>query len=90
MLIVDDDVDLSTGVACPLRKGGCTFHHSETLHYTAPNTTDRPRLAFPMEFQLKPVRREAPVSMPWVDEHRAATGTVNPPLYVHDGVITPL
>jgi hypothetical protein len=82
-------VDLSTAVACPLKKGGCTFHHSETLHYTAPNQTDRPRLALPMEFQLKPVRRETPVSMPWVDEHRAVAG-VAPALYVADGQISRL
>jgi hypothetical protein len=92
MLVVDESegVDESTAVACPLKKGGCTFHHSETLHHTAPNTTDRQRLAFPMEFQLKPVRRERPVNMPWVDEHRAATGGTSPPVYVHDGQISPL
>jgi len=83
-------VDVSTAVACPLKMGGCTFHHSETLHYTAPNTTDRPRLAFPMEFQIRPTRRETPVRMPWVDEHRAAVGRVNPPMYVADGQISPL
>jgi hypothetical protein len=90
MLMVDEAVDVSTAVACPLKKGGCTFHHSETLHYTAPNTTDQNRLAFPMEFQLKPVRRRVPETMPWVDQHRAATGVVNPPVYVADGTITPL
>jgi hypothetical protein len=83
-------VDLSTAVPCPLKKGGATFHHSETLHYTAPNATDTPRLAFPMEFQLKPVRRERPVVMPWVDEHRAAVGGPHKPLYVADGHISAL
>ncbi len=57
-------------VACPLKMGGATFHHSETLHYTAPNATGTPRLAFPMEFQLAPVRRSKPVSMPWMEEFR--------------------
>ncbi|HEY0649723.1 phytanoyl-CoA dioxygenase family protein [Phenylobacterium sp.] len=92
VLMVDEraGVDLSTAVACPLKKGGCTFHHAETLHYTAPNTTDRPRLAFPMEFQLKPVRRAQPERMPWVDEHRAAIGGAGPTLYIHDGRITRL
>jgi hypothetical protein len=66
--------------------GGATFHHSETLHYTAPNKTDVTRLAFPMEFQLMPVRRKAPELMPWVDEFRAAAGA--PPLvYVADGKV---
>jgi hypothetical protein len=46
--------------------GRTTFHHSETLHHTAPNTTGTPRLAFPMEFQITPVRRSKPVSMPWM------------------------
>jgi hypothetical protein len=43
-----------------------------------------------MEFQLKPVRREVPETMPWVDEHRAAAGERGPALYVHDGQITQL
>ena len=90
VLTVDDPVDFSTAVPCPLKAGGCTFHHSETLHYTAPNTTDQPRLAFPMEFQLKPVRRPVPEPMPWVDEHRAAVGRVGRPVHVADGKIYPL
>ena len=76
------------GGACPLKKGGATFHHSETLHYTAPNGTPQPRLAFPMEFQLAPVRRETPEVMPWVDQHRAALGGARPPIYVADGKVT--
>ena len=59
VLQVDEPVDFSKATPCPLKAGGATFHHSETLHYTAPNTTDKPRLAFPMEFQLAPVRRKA-------------------------------
>ena len=84
VLTVVEEVDASRAVACPLRAGGATFHHSETLHYTAPNTTDRPRLAYPMEFQLAPVRRATPEVMPWVDELRAAVGT-RPLFYVADG-----
>ncbi len=74
VLEVDEPFDVSKAVACPLKMGGATFHHSETLHYTAPNTTDTPRLAFPMEFQITPVRRSKPVSMPWMEEFRKATG----------------
>lgn len=84
VLTVTDDVEISGAVACPLKMGGATFHHSETLHYTAPNITDTPRLAFPMEFQVTPVRRAVPEVMPWVDEHRAAVGT-HPLVYVADG-----
>lgn len=86
VLTVMEPVDESRAVACPLPAGGVTFHHAQTLHYTAPNTTDRPRLAYPMEFQCKPVRRAEPRVMPWVDELRAATGRDGRPLtYVADG-----
>lgn len=87
LLTVDEAVDAATAVACPLKAGGATFHHCETLHHTAPNRTDRPRLAFPMEFELKPVRRAVPLSMPWVDEHRGAAGTA-PLAWVADGQVS--
>jgi ectoine hydroxylase-related dioxygenase (phytanoyl-CoA dioxygenase family) len=84
VLEVAEPIDESLAAACPLRLGGATFHHNETLHYTAPNTTDRPRLAYPMEFQTKPRWREVPSDMPWVLESRAVTGT--PPFtWVADG-----
>jgi ectoine hydroxylase-related dioxygenase (phytanoyl-CoA dioxygenase family) len=84
VLTVADPIDESLAVACPLKLGGATFHHNETLHYTAPNTTDKPRLAYPMEFQTKPQWRAVPSDMPWVQERRAVTGT--PPLtWVADG-----
>jgi hypothetical protein len=86
VLMVRDPVDTRTAVPCPLKMGGATFHHSETLHYTAPNATAQTRLAFPMEFQRAPVRRAVPEIMPWVDEFRAATGA-RPLLYVADGQV---
>ena len=43
-----------------------------------------------MEFQIKPVRRETPVLMPWVDEFRRATGGPHPATYVADGTISRL
>ena len=89
LLTVADPVDADAAVACPLKVGGATFHHFETLHYTAPNMSDRPRLAFPMEFQVTPVRRDVPLAMPWVDEHRAAVGTA-PLTLVADGKISRL
>jgi hypothetical protein len=70
-------VDVSNPVACPLTKGGCTFHDKNTLHFTEPNTTDQPRYAYPIEHQTTPRLRETPVTMPWVDTYRAAVG--------HDG-----
>ena len=89
LLEVDEPFDAASAVPCPLKAGGATFHHSETLHYTAPNATAAPRLAFPMEFQKRPVRRTVAEIMPWVDERRAVVG--NPPtMYVHDGQVEAL
>ena len=89
LLTIDEAVDAAGAVACPLKAGGATFHHCETLHYTAPNGSDRPRLAFPMEFELQPVRRTVPEVMPWVDAHRAAAGTA-PLTWVADGKVSVL
>lgn len=89
VLTAIDPVDESIAVACPLRAGGATFHHFQTLHYTAPNITAEPRLAYPVEFQLAPVWRDEPRKMPWVDEARAATGP-RPHIYVADGRVIQL
>jgi ectoine hydroxylase-related dioxygenase (phytanoyl-CoA dioxygenase family) len=87
VLTVAEPIDEARAVACPLKRGGATFHHFETLHFTAPNSTGVPRLAFPMEFQIAPVKRERPLTMPWVDEHRATTGKARPLVYVADGKV---
>lgn len=73
-LLLADDVDDATAVACPLKAGGATFHHNLTLHYTAPNVTDRDRLAYPMELELAPWRRQQPVDWEWSKAYRAAAG----------------
>jgi ectoine hydroxylase-related dioxygenase (phytanoyl-CoA dioxygenase family) len=90
LLTLDEDVDLSGAVACPLKVGGCTFHDPSTLHYTAPNATDRPRLAYCMTVQGLPIRRPAPRQVPWLDEHLAATGGQRQSTYVADGAVLPL
>ena len=85
-LLIADDVDASQAVACPLPAGGATFHHHLTLHYTAPNTTDLDRLAFPMEFQVMPWKRDEPVVWPWIEARTAAMGGVaEPPAVIADG-----
>jgi ectoine hydroxylase-related dioxygenase (phytanoyl-CoA dioxygenase family) len=89
-ILIADDVDPAQAVVCPLPAGGATFHHKNTLHYTAPNTTDRPRLAFPVEFQVAPQRRDTAPSWPWVDANRAATGRTAPDGYFADGVYVKL
>jgi hypothetical protein len=66
LLTVDEDVDLSPAVSCPLAPGGATFHHCRTLHYTAPNTTDTPRRAWSLAFHAKATPREAVFEKPWL------------------------
>jgi len=48
------DVDGSLGVACPVAAGGATVHLPRTLHYSGPNLTDEPRLAWILEFGAAP------------------------------------
>jgi ectoine hydroxylase-related dioxygenase (phytanoyl-CoA dioxygenase family) len=79
------DADTSNAVVCPLPAGGATFHHSRTLHFTAPNVTDRPRLAYPTEFETKPKWRAEARRWDWVDAHRAATGRKPGTQYLADG-----
>jgi ectoine hydroxylase-related dioxygenase (phytanoyl-CoA dioxygenase family) len=80
-------VDTTKAVACPLPKGGCTFHDKRTLHFTEPNSTDEPRYAYPIEHQVTPSLRDEPRRYPWVDEYRAAVGhDGRPPKgYIADG-----
>jgi phytanoyl-CoA hydroxylase len=47
---VSKHIDTSKAVVNELPAGGCMFHHCQTLHYTAPNTTDRQRRAFIIHF----------------------------------------
>jgi hypothetical protein len=88
-LLVAKEADASSAVACPLTAGGATFHHPRTLHYTAPNTTDLPRLAYPVEFQVHPTRRTSPADRPWVYVFRDAVGSGGPGMYIADGKVLP-
>jgi ectoine hydroxylase-related dioxygenase (phytanoyl-CoA dioxygenase family) len=81
-------VDRSRAVACPLLAGGATFHHQRTLHYSGPNTTGKPRLAYPLEFQTPPRRRSTPARWPWVSAKDSAR-VVAPDVYVADGEVVP-
>jgi hypothetical protein len=87
LLMVDEADDLLASVPCPLRKGGCTFHHPATVHQTAVNTTDRPRLAFPLTVQTTPVRRDSRRETPWLDEFAAAIGGRRQTTYLADGKV---
>lgn len=87
MLVADVDIDPDDIVPCPLPRGGVTFHHQRTLHFTAPNRTDRPRLAFPTEFQLAPRRRAEAAVRPWVSDWRDVVGRQRVDQYPADGVM---
>lgn len=89
LLTVDAPVDAAAFVPCPLRKGGCTFHDPSTVHQTGVNTTDRPRLAFPLTVQTTPARRAVERDMPWQDVYVAAGGQKQT-MYVADGKVVPL
>lgn len=70
------DVDTSAPAICPLPAGGATFHPSRTLHYTAPNGSDRPRRAYIMMFAAPPKKR-ADLGLPvrrfeWNERKRTA------------------
>jgi ectoine hydroxylase-related dioxygenase (phytanoyl-CoA dioxygenase family) len=65
-LVVDEPVDLSTGVACPLPAGGATIHHCRTLHHTAPNTSGRPRRAITTIFHGPATVRPTVLEKPWI------------------------
>ena len=70
--LVTDEVDSSAAVACPLSPGGATFHHSRTLHYTAPNRTEKHRRAYIIVCSSPTMKRDKPAHRPWQEEERHA------------------
>ena len=50
-------VDESQADVIDLPAGGCMFHHCQTLHYSAPNETDRQRRAFAIHMMTPGTRR---------------------------------
>jgi hypothetical protein len=64
-LELDTEIDLSAAVCCPIPAGGCTIHQSRTLHYTGPNRTDRPRLAYIRGGGMEKQPRDTPRRFPW-------------------------
>jgi hypothetical protein len=51
--LMTDPGDPRNAVAVPLRAGDVTIHHPRTLHYSGPNTTDEPRLAWILHFSTR-------------------------------------
>jgi ectoine hydroxylase-related dioxygenase (phytanoyl-CoA dioxygenase family) len=43
-------LDTSASVPCPIRAGDATVHFPRTVHYTGPNRTGTPRMAWALEF----------------------------------------
>jgi len=56
LLVPDEKRDLLKPLAIELKAGSCTFHNSLTLHWTRPNTTDRPRLGFVINYMPDGIR----------------------------------
>ena len=49
-LLKIEGIEEEKAAVVDLPAGGVMFHHCQTLHYTAPNTTDRQRRAFAIHF----------------------------------------
>ena len=49
-MVTDDQLDLSSEVIVPLKKGGVLFFHSLVLHATSPNTSDTSRRAMVVSY----------------------------------------
>ncbi|HEU4428778.1 MAG TPA: phytanoyl-CoA dioxygenase family protein [Myxococcota bacterium] len=65
-IVVDAPFDPSSAVPCPLRAGGAVAHHCRTLHYSAPNSTGRPRRAFTTIVHGPRAPRVPPVPRTWL------------------------
>ena len=77
-LVLDEPVDLSAAVACPIPAGGATFHHCRTLHYTGPNVSPNPRRVFTTIFHGPQTERAVPRPRPWLKNPFEVTGTPLP------------
>lgn len=60
------EFDATKVVAAPLASGDCTVHHQRTLHMTGPNTSEVPRLAYILIFNVPPVYRPGRRVFPWL------------------------
>jgi ectoine hydroxylase-related dioxygenase (phytanoyl-CoA dioxygenase family) len=69
-----DNFDQTKAVACPLPAGGCTIHHTRTLHYSGANTSSNPRRAYILAFAL-PVKSDYNLAQPfpWNVEKQTAS-----------------
>jgi len=61
------DFPRELAVPAPLQAGDATVHHMRTLHYTAPNTSPAPRLAYILIFNTPPVYKPGRREFPWLE-----------------------
>jgi len=54
-------------VAEPLDPGGITVHDARTLHFTGPNTSPSPRLAYILIYNTPPVYKPGRREFPWLE-----------------------
>jgi ectoine hydroxylase-related dioxygenase (phytanoyl-CoA dioxygenase family) len=68
------DFDETKAVPCPLPAGGCTIHHTRTLHHSGANTSQTPRRAYILGFAL-PVKPDYKLAkpFPWNSEKQTAS-----------------
>jgi ectoine hydroxylase-related dioxygenase (phytanoyl-CoA dioxygenase family) len=71
-LELDDEVDLSQAVSCPLPAGGCTVHAQRTLHYAPGNVSGEPRRAWILMGSLAGKPLDTPLSKPWLEGRQTA------------------
>jgi ectoine hydroxylase-related dioxygenase (phytanoyl-CoA dioxygenase family) len=71
-LVLEDKIDEKKAVPHPIPIGGCSIHHSRTLHYSGPNRTGNPRRVYVNEWMLTPVKRDVPYDRPWHSERMKA------------------
>jgi hypothetical protein len=64
------DFDKTEAIAVPLGAGDCTIHAQRTLHHTGPNTSDAPRLAYILIFNVPPVYKPNRRVFPWLEGRR--------------------
>ncbi|HET6487331.1 MAG TPA: phytanoyl-CoA dioxygenase family protein [Spirochaetia bacterium] len=68
LLDITEQIDASKAVVVDLPAGGAMFHHCQTFHYTAPNTTDRQRRAFAIHFMqpgTRSLRQQGYLGVSW-------------------------
>lgn len=64
------DFPKEDAVPVPLPAGGCTIHDMRTLHYTGPNTSDKPRLAYILIFNVPPTYKPGLRQFAWLQGRR--------------------